>query len=102
MPPPEGDWGTAVAAGEPTSALVGRISREVAEACHVRPVLDGGPAVIRIQDGVQGGAECREVALVDAAVLQLASQLQEEWSPVTTSWSHRRRDLHQALDHLDG
>jgi hypothetical protein len=67
----------------------------------VRPVPDGRPAAIGFQDGAQGGAECREVALVDAAVLQLASQLREEWSPVPTGRSHRRRDLDPALDHLD-
>ncbi|SFU07591.1 hypothetical protein SAMN05660657_05411 [Geodermatophilus amargosae] len=57
--------------------------------------------MIRIQDGVQGGAECREVALVDAAVPQLAGQLVEERRPVPSRWRDGHADLDPALDHLD-
>jgi hypothetical protein len=57
--------------------------------------------VVCLQDGAQGGAECVEVALVDAAVLQLASQLREEWCPVAAGRWPRRRDFYAALDHLD-
>jgi hypothetical protein len=54
-----------------------------------------------IEDAVQRRGECNKVTVVDAAVLQLASQLAQQRHPVPTRWRDRGRDLDPTLDDLD-
>ena len=52
--------------------------------------------------GLQCPSQAGEVAVVDAAVIQLTGQFAEQTRPVTPTWDERNRHLDAALNDLHG
>ncbi len=67
-----------------------------------RSTADMGAAAVRGKDGADGVREVQEVAVVDAAVVDLASERTEQRYPVVAPGRDGDRDLDASLDHLHG
>jgi hypothetical protein len=76
-------------------------SPELRQASVAASVADIRASAVGGEDGVQRRGQRQQVAVVDAAVLQLVGQLAEEEAPVPTRRRERRRDLDPSLDDLD-
>ncbi len=67
---------------------------------QVRGAGPPGPPSVGLQHGLQCPAEAGEVAVVDAAVVQLAGELTEQLRPVSAGWLEGDTDFDPPLDHL--
>lgn len=60
-----------------------------------------GSAVERLVDGVEHDREGKQVAVIDAAVVELTGEVAEQPRPVLAPGSRRNLDLHASLDDLN-
>jgi hypothetical protein len=66
-----------------------------------RPGSDEGPAVECLEHGVEGDGQGQQVAVVDAAVVELASEVAEQPRPILASGEDRCGHSYASLDDLD-
>jgi hypothetical protein len=58
---------------------------------------DAVTSAVGLQDGVERAAEVGQVAVVDAAVVELVGEFLEQTGPVPPRWRDRYPHLHRAL-----
>jgi hypothetical protein len=66
-----------------------------------RPGSDEGPAVECLEHGVEGDGQGQQVAVVDSAVVELASEVAEQPWPILAPGYDRCGNVHPSLDDPD-